>query len=278
MEQYQMPVPPRYGHLWLEELQVQNIERGPKPKAFDTPFRYSDAGKCSRALAYSALGYESEPMDLAGTLVTTLGTDLHEKIQEAISNYYTAEFEVPSQIGGLISGSADGVIDDGEFKVLLEIKTMNGTAYKKSVGVSNKGVSSPSGPRASAIIQSALNAVANDCYVIRIVHVGTEAISKGLAERSGIDEIGRVIAEFEIPQEVFTVIADNEIMRLTNIMDTINDGDLPERIAIDDDLSPISLDPENPRYWQCQYCSYNETCKTDGPGMVTIRKKETQDA
>jgi hypothetical protein len=30
----------------------------------------------------------------------------------------------------------------------------------------------------------------------------------------------------------------------------------------------------NPRYWQCQYCSYSETCKTDGPGMVIIKKKE----
>lgn len=276
---YRIPVEPRYGHLFLEEMAAQREELGPKPKAYDTPFRYSDAGKCSRALAYGVLGYEAEPMDLAGLLVTSLGSDLHEKIQNSISNYYESSFEVPSRFG-FASGSADGVIYDEDFKVLIEIKSMNGTAYKGSVGVSTKGVGTPKGPRASALIQGAMNAVANDCHILRIIHVGTEAISKGLAERTGVDEVGRVIAEFDVPREVFEPWADYEVIRHGRILDDLNEQILPDRIAIDDDMREIALSPEGSRMaWQCQYCSYTSACIQDGPGNppavpVTIKEYE----
>jgi len=276
---WKIPVQARYGHLFLEEMSIANIEKGPKPKAFDTPFRYSDAGKCSRALAYGVLGYEAEPMDLAGLLVTSLGTELHEKMQDAIANYFEASFEVPSQLG-LASGSADGVIYDGEFKVLIEIKSMNGTAFKKSIGVNTRSQVNPAGPRASALIQGAMNAVANDCHVLRIIHVGTEAVSKGIAERWMIDEVGRVIAEFDVPREVFEPWANYEMVRHQEIIDGLNEGVLPDRIAIDDDMNDISLSPEGGRMaWQCQYCSYTSACIKDGPGnppavAVTITNKE----
>jgi hypothetical protein len=271
-ESWKIPVTPQYGHLWLQEKQAQDAELGDKPKAFDTPFRYSDSGKCGRALAYSALKYPREPFDMAGTMVTTLGTEIHEKVQNSISNYFDASFEVPSQVI-TSSGSADGVIIDGEFRILLEIKTMGGTAFKKSIGLSNKGISdTPAGPRSSAILQAALNAVANKCHYIVIVHIGLEAVSKGLAQRTGLSEAERCVAEWIIPAEVFEPLADQEILRQTEILDSLNEGLLPERFAIGDDLGLESLSPEGSRqHWMCTYCSYLDACMEDGPGNPPVR-------
>lgn len=274
MTNWKIPVVPEYGQLWLEEKQRQDAELGDKPKAFDTPFRYSDSGKCARALAYSALNYPKDPFDMAGTMVTTLGTEIHEKIQNAISNYYDASFEVPSQVGPT-SGSADGIILDGEFRILLEIKTMGGTAFKKSIGISYKGINNPSGPRTSALLQSALNAVANNCHYIVIVHVGTEAVSKGMAEKAGISEAERCVAEWVIPAEVFEPWADQEILRLTEIVEGLNEGYLPDRFAVADDFGLESLSPEGSReHWMCTYCSYKDQCLADGPGQVPVEIKE----
>ena len=271
---WKQPVKAEYGQLFLEEEQAQRVSIGDKPKAFDTPFRYSDSGKCARALAYSALKMPRKPMDLPGILVTGLGTLLHEKIQEAIANHYDAAFEVPSQYG-CSSGSADGVIEDGEFRILLEIKTMGGTAFKKSIGLTNKGISNPQGPRSSAILQAAQNAVANNCHYIKIVHVALEAVSKGLAERAGLSEIERVIAEWDIPRYVFEPLADQEMLRQQMIVDDLNVGRLPERVSVGDNFQPESLAPEGTRqHWMCQYCDYSEQCMKDGPGTPPVPNKE----
>jgi len=272
MSDWKQPVEPRFTQLFVEDQMARNAEQGKKAQAFNTPFRFSDSGKCGRALTYSHLGYEGEPFDAAGTFVTGLGTLLHELVQEAIlQRYPDARFEVPSQ-SATSSGHADAIIPTDDLGLVLwELKTMNGTAAKKAIGFNTKGWGEPDGPRYSTIIQSALNAQANGCDTIVVGHIALEAISKGLAEKWDVSEMMRFIAEWIIPKEVWEPIADQETMRQLRILESIEEGNLPHRTAVDDDGMEISLDPEGSR-WQCQYCSYANQCKQDGGGTPPIKE------
>ena len=56
-----------------------------KPTAMGTPFRHSDAGKCARAISYTAPGIpRSDPMDITGVWHTSLGSLTHEPCHEAL--------------------------------------------------------------------------------------------------------------------------------------------------------------------------------------------------
>jgi hypothetical protein len=266
---WKSPIEPTFTHLFVRKWMLENAERGRKPQAFDTPFRYSDAGKCARAMAYSALGYEGEPFDAPSTFVTNLGTMIHEVVQAAIADDYPdAQFEVASEVF-VASGHSDGIIPETALgTVQYELKTMGGTAYKKSIGFTNRGMKDPQGPRYSAVLQAAINAKANNCDTVVIGHIALEAISRQAARRLGISEAHRFIAEWVIPKSVWEPLADAELARQALVLDDINNGYLPIPIAIDDNGSEVNLDPTNDRYWQCAYCSYADRCLNDGPGTV----------
>ena len=268
------------SHLWLKKMMTENEAKGRKEQAFDTPFRYSDAGSCTRKLGYTNLGYEGEPFDAPATLVTWVGTTIHEKVQAAAIEAYMDAFteEGKSQIEGLTSGHYDGILttrfvgSSAEHRTLYELKTMGGTAFKKSIGFSNKGLGTPVGPRRSAVIQAALNALANDCDDILIGHISLEAISKQAAARMGLSEMERIIAEWRIPKEVWEPIAYEEMGRLQEALDDLHIDVLPDRHAVDDDGKVVTLDPDNSRWWQCSYCSYRDQCVQDGPGRPSIKE------
>ena len=271
------PVTPTFTHLFLEDVIEGRKEAGPKAKAFETPFRYSDAGKCMRAMAYNSLGLEGEPFDGPSTLVTEIGSWLHEQIQTAIKKKYPdATFEGKSKLD-LSSGHFDGLVPNvpGLGKVLLEFKSMGGTGYAKSIGAGARGMNAPQGPRFSAVAQSALNALANDCDTIVIGHIATEAISRQKAERLDLDEWKRCIAEWVIPKSVWTPIAYAEVARQMQINDHLEADELPYRVALSDAGMDENLDPTSGKSWQCVYCSYAGACLSDGPGTpVNIHKKE----
>jgi hypothetical protein len=274
---YKEPQIPVFTHLWLEDQMADNAAKGKKPQAFDTPFRYSDSGKCARALAYSALGYEGEPFDAAGTLVTGLGTYIHELAQEAIlKRYPDAKFEIPTRVA-TSSGHCDGIIETEEYgRVLYELKTMNGTAYRRSMGlnINSWAKSGPEGPRISTILQSALNAQANDCDTIIIGHIALEAVGKGVAKRLDVDEWSRIITEFVIPKEVWEPAADQEMNRQSKIIEKLDEGRLPKPVAVDKDFELVDVDPHNDKFWQCGYCSYRDQCVSDGPGEPVFIREE----
>lgn len=271
MLDWKQPQEPLFSHYFIVDQMAENAERGKKPQAFDTPFRYSDSGKCARAMSYSALGYEGEPFDAPSTFVTGLGTHIHELVQAAIGKRHPdAQFEVASQVM-TSSGHTDGIIPGTALgKVQYELKSMGGTAYKKSIGVNTRGLTEPSGPRFSAVLQAALNAQANDCDTIVIGHIALEAISRQMAIRLELSEARRFIAEWFIPKEVWEPLADGEILRQHRIIEDLDEGFLPPPIAIDDDGVGVNLDPSNNRYWQCHYCSYKTQCEADGPGRVAV--------
>ena len=275
---WKYPQEPVFAHLFVEDLMEANAQRGRKEQAFDTPFRYSDAGKCARSMAYSSLGLEGKPFDGPSTFVTTLGTEIHEWAQTALAKRFpTAQFEGKSQVA-TSSGHYDAMVETEEYgRVLWELKTMGGTAYTKSIGAGVKGMNTPGGPRFSAVLQAALNAHANDCETIIISHVALEAISRQKATRIGLPDWNRFIAEWVIPKEVWEPLANREIMRQVEILDDLNMGRLPLPVALNDKGDEEEQDPESGYGWMCVYCSHIDTCKQDGPGTpVNIHTKEKE--
>ena len=101
-------------------------------------------------------------------------------------------------------------------------------------------------------------------------HIALEAISKGLAEKWDVSEFMRFIAEWIIPKEEWEPLADLETARQMKIIDSVESGSLPHRMAMDDDGHEVNLDPESSRYWQCQYCSHRTRCMSDGGGEPAI--------
>jgi hypothetical protein len=268
---WRYPVEPRYSQLFAIEQQDANRKAGKKPQAYNTPFRYSDSGKCGRYLGYAVLGYEGEEFDMPSTFVTGLGTLIHEQVQAAIGRSYPdAMFEIASQVV-TSSGHTDGLIPDQELGLVqYELKTMGGTAYKHSIGLTRSGIGQPSGPRYSAVLQAALNAKANGCDTIVIGHIALEAVSRQAAERAGLSETQRFISEWIIPKAVWEPLAEGEVNRQLMILEDLEENLLPDRIALDDEGTEVYLDPTNSRYWQCSYCSMRSHCERDGSGRVPV--------
>jgi len=265
----------------------------PKPTALGTPLRYSSAFACGRQQGYAALGAEpTEPMDEAGAWVTGLGTIIHEALQDAISRIYpNAEFEVASG-NDFVSGSCDALIpisdieavqgptDFGGTHVLYELKTMGTYSFDKQVGwnrmrgsFTDKG---PTGPAAKAVAQAGMNAIgieqSNPLVKIQTIIMGSitfEALSKQKSANMGVDGVRRFLAEFEVPRSEWGLLAINEIKRMTGINESIKNGYLPERTALDDDGDVVSLNPRGSA-WQCEYCAFRTTCEQDGQGEVYI--------
>lgn len=269
-------IEPVFTDSHIRELIVRHHTQAPKAKAFDTPFRYSDSGGCVRQLAYKALGIEpDDDTSASGLAVMDLGTMAHEALQEAIGRRYPdAEFEVPTQIDGLISGHCDAVaVIDGE-RTLFEFKTQGAYAFDKAIGLNRKGrkLGSPSGPNTSYIIQAGLNALALGCTQVVIGYFSKEAVSAPLAADTGMRPLDRIVAEWNVPRDVWEPLATAELDRLFSVTEGLDAGLLPPRYYIDDDGSTAEADPgAKYAYWRCRgYCGYRARCEADGPGVVPV--------
>lgn len=292
MSDWRTPVSPVLTDSLIIELIEEHNSKGPKPKAFDTKLRFSSAGDCSRALGYQALDYPvTNEFDAPAIWVTTLGTEIHEWVQDAIGRRYPgAVFEPKGRIGNITSGSSDGVLDNEVLtavipdwqggRALFELKTMGGFAFEKSIGLKRrtKELSNPEGPRISAVLQAALNAYTHDCDTLIIGAIALEAVSKATGAGAGLDEIGRFVAEWHIPKAVWSSWAEAEIRRQENLVDAADQGWLSKPVIVeglndDGTLELKSLDPTAARpYWKCDYCAYKQTCIADGNGIVEVER------
>ena len=284
-EHWQFPV---LEPLFTDALAVELVEqaRGArKPRAFDTRLRFSDAGRCARQIAYDALGVVPAAWDPASIHVAAVGTFYHELLQAAILRRYPgAEIEVKGRLPGLSnSGHADvrapadaisAVVSNwGGGDVLYELKTKSTYQFDTACGVMRKGWKrgDPKGPGLEVILQAGLNAIANDCQTVVVGYVCFENYSVGLAEKVGLRQMDRFLAEWHIPVEVWRPLADDEIRRLETVLATIDADHLPERHAYDDAGDITILEPEAQKPpWQCQYCSFRTQCEADGPGIVEV--------
>lgn len=263
----------------LEKLEAENI---PKPTAFGTPLRYSSFGECARKVAYTVLDAPRRKPSGAGLYVMNIGTILHEVIQGAIAWKVeqqwpgaTVEFEVGSKLTDDISGSADGVLtvtQNGQTqKIALEIKTMGGVKFKQQIGFKDRParIAEPKGPAISAIGQAGWNALGNGCDEVVVMSFALEAISVGKAVEAGLHDHDRVCAEWFIPREVWEPLADKELYRQQNILGELENGWLPDRIALDDNGDEEARDVA--KHPLClNYCDYRDQCLEDGGGVVGV--------
>jgi hypothetical protein len=293
---------PRFVQLLVEKMAAANDEAGDKPTAHGTRVRHSDAGKCSRAIAFTAAGVpRSDPMDLPGVWVTSLGTLIHEAWQAALAEKFPdASIEAKLRIGGLdASGHADAVIDMPDVamevgapdtsgyhppikRILFELKTCGGFSYKMKVG--ERG--NPEGPSWEHKLQAALNGLAIDADEIVIGYIATEAISKPAAARKKIGELTRFCAEWSYSREEFEPWAVAEQKRLQGILDLLDEGQLAARKFATPELPAGHeiVDPKTGRwevkrddqivdtgtFWACGYCSFQTVCATTEPGRIPV--------
>ena len=266
---------PVYAAILIDKIRAYHEQQGPKPHAFDTPFRHSGGGDCGLALGLKYSGVpESDPLDEPSMWLTWLGTTVHEEWQEACDKVLACVAELAVHDDDMLaSGSLDlfHAPRGSEHSVTVEAKIVNGSKFNRAIGIIKSGPKSrwkpAGGPGAGHVIQLALNTIgANSDYGV-IFYLSTEAVSKGIqnAVNANCDrqmsDMDRFIAEWTYTKEELAPIASAELDRLGQIMDTVDAGRLPEPYAVGDDFEPVRVDP-NAEYpsWQCDYCSYLSVC------------------
>lgn len=242
-----------------------------KPTAGGTRFRHSDAGKCARAISYTAAGIpKSDPMDLTGVWNTTLGKLLHEAWQDALCERFPdAEVEVKvgwddldgsghidavirtearcpcvdagprySNLGPDHDGSPDECPDCDQgvrpWIVAMELKTIGGFGFKAAVGKARRGTPAE-GPKTDHILQGALNALAVDADELVIGYLAKECISVNAGR--DLTELGRFAAEWTFARADFEPLALEEKRRINGILSLVDKGELAAR-KVPHDLPP----------------------------------------
>lgn len=278
---------PRFGRLLIDAWHAEDVERDAHFRDGQTArFFHSNAGSCSRAIAYSALGVPQSNLPTAADhFVMRLGRMTHEDWQAFFLAYFDQLGAVEVRV---VEGDRAGTIDavlfdkDGRALVALEVKTVDGYSYKLAVG-EQRGPAL--GPKFDHIIQAALGARALNAGEAVILYFARGAVSKGQAKRSKIDDYRRVMAEWTLTRAQYEPIADQEIERITAILGLVDAGVLPARKIPDPELplTAVITDPtrgvwmahdgdrllDTGSYWGCEYCRWLDTCAQTEPGRTS---------
>jgi hypothetical protein len=293
---------PRWAHLLAEKWHAENMAAGVKPHAVEgTRFRHSDAGKCARAVAYSAAGIErSDPMDVTGSWNTRLGTMVHDAWQEALVEAFpdaTVEVKVggPEFADGDTSGHIDAVIVERRTTrpqpgtimperhvVAYELKTVGGYAFKAAIGKVRRGTP-PEGPKNDHILQAALNGLAVDADEVVIGYLAKETLSKNYDD---VDDLAKFCAEWSLNRAQYEPLARKELERIAGILSLLDGGELAARKVpgypgeIEDPATsmwvkrtPQGMLTDTGSIWNgsyCTYCSYQALCVRTPSGRVPV--------
>lgn len=206
----------RNGIAW--DLPVEYNPDKPQADA-DTLTRHSKAATCMKEVALERDGVHREPMDDAGLHVTFIGTLMHAAWQRALEERWPdIEFEAPSTVSGLTSGSADGLrAYRPDMRKALELKSEGEFKFDKQViGIHGKP---PTGPEPSHMAQLALNVVGHDADAGTLVLLRRSSISAGQAEKRGISDVHRFGAQFTFSREELQPWADEWLEQLRWIAD-----------------------------------------------------------
>jgi len=284
---------PRFVHLLAELWALDNAAQGDRPNAVvGSRFRFSDAGKCARAVGYKAAGIaRTNPMDLSGVWNTRLGTLIHDAWQEALQKAYPgAEVEVRVRIDGLDgSGHGDATVHLDDRVICVELKTVGGWAFKNAIGKAAKGRPA-AGPSTPHIVQVALAGRAQDADEVVVAYLAKEALS--VAAAGGMPEWARFCAEWTLTREQYEPIAESEVKRLTGILALLDDeGSLPARkVPFETPPGAVIVDPATSRWEQhdvdglildtgavwngqyCAYCGWWDLCKQTPAGRVPVEQ------
>lgn len=291
---------PRFVQLLAELWMLDNAAQGDRPTAIEgTRFRFSDAAKCARAVAYKGAGIErTNPMDLSGVWNTRLGTMIHDAWQEAMAIVYPdCNVEVQVALDGLDgSGHGDATVLISLTKttgkvIVIELKSIGGYGFKASVG--KMGRNKPAeGPRTEHIVQGALAAKAQNADELVIGYLAKESLSVNVG--AGLPEASRFCAEWTFTREQYEPLADAEIKRVTGILGLLDDGLLAAR-KVPFDMPPAAeiVDVAASRWEQkgddgtvldtgtlwngsfCKYCGWFDLCASTSPGRIPLESVVT---
>lgn len=273
------PLPaPMFASALGDLLLEREREAGEKEQAFATPFRFSGAHDCARKLGLRYAGFPaSNPMDVPALIVVERGTLMHELVQMAIAKRFPqAEFEIKGIVQDVVSGHVDALIELDGVLYVWELKNVGGFKFDKAVGiVRTKGGKrvEPDGPGLAAVTQAGLNALAHKAEFVVVAYISMEAISKQVAMRLSLAPYDRIMAEWLIPRSVWEPLAVNELNRLREIRDRVDNGWLPVGAAVDDRGQIEWLSPHDARpKWRCEYCSHRDLCESLPAQNVTIEQ------
>ena len=267
----------------LSHIGEEFAEGSPAPSMPDEKiWRGSMAASCSRQIAYRLCDTEpSNPLTGADYWRFGLGTMVHNQLKPAIDRWLdkeegvTAIEEAEVELGEHGYGHVDLTLKAGDKTIVVELKTINGTGFKKAIG--------GEGPRHSALVQGAMYEHASNADLLIICYLTMELLSPSWAEARGFDNTGRFGAEWHFTKEEFTPIAEAEIARLDYIADNLVQG-LPHEVPrmfseydpeipwgaeiIDPSTGAWVLEEDNQllakgKTWMCNYCNYQDRCAND---------------
>ena len=253
-------------------LADDNEENGAKPTAAGTLMRCSDAGNCLRQRGFAAAKFpEAHSFDTSTLIAFSLGTSMHELLQESIGHVHGGEFEKVvdlSPLGVSLSGSSDGVVEvDGQTR-LLEIKTMSSYPFKlaKQTGL----------PKRQHVAQAALYAMGTpEVTHLWMVYLAKESGFKGHKAGETIEwviELDEPMYEGMTPRQ----IAEGELENFRSVQSDLSNGMLPDAVVFDD-YGVDMLVEKPPAYgskgkpWNCCYCRYQSICEACGPTEVSLQ-------
>ena len=264
----------------LSHIGEEFAEGSPAPSMPDEKiWRGSMAASCARQIAYRLCDTEpTNPLTGADYWRFGLGTMVHNQLKPAIDRWLdkeegvTAIEEAEVELGEHGYGHVDLTLKAGDKTIVVELKTINGTGFKKAIG--------GEGPRHSALVQGAMYAHASNADLLIICYLTMELLSPNYAEAKGFDNTGRFGAEWHFTKEEFTPIAEAEINRLDWIADNLVQGlphEVPKMFSEYDPDIPWGaeiVDPSNGswileedgsllgkgRTWMCNYCNYQDRC------------------
>lgn len=281
---------------WYEYQTSKRYDEGPKPTAFDTPFRVSDAGACICKRTLSAFGaIESDEFTSQTYMAFDIGNAVHASIQEALATdgngwYFESEVpidltEVSKKVGhGVeefgLSGHCDGVItqNGSGIKTILEVKSCSGYAAKLAWPYPGRD----EGPKREHLAQSVLYALGVEAESVMIVYVAKEG-----DYRSGIKAGDMMQWDFHLHE---TTDYWNGQTPYDIAMDELRHFQYAARYYAKDQIAPafvpdddgeLVLVHDRPEYqqkggkpWNCAYCNYNTMCRSLSENEVPVEMIE----
>ncbi len=281
---------------WTEEQIRLRDEAGPKPTAFNTPFRVSDSGACIRKRTLSAFdAMESEEYSTQTYMAFEIGNAIHKSIQDALDCdgngwYFEAEVpidltEVSKKVGhGVeefgLSGHCDGIItqNGSEIKTIVEIKTVSGYAAKLAWPYPGRD----EGPKREHVAQASLYALGIEAESILLVYVAKES-----DYRVGVKAGDMMQWEFGLHE---TTDYWGGQTPYDIAMQELRHFQYAARFYAKDQIAPafvpndhgeLVLVHDRPEYmqkggkpWNCAYCQYNTVCRSLSEDEVPVEMIE----
>lgn len=269
------------------------IRRADSRSGSGAPFWASDGGGCARALGYKVRRRldpdvdegPSDPPTPADIYRMSLGSMVHDSMVPAVARAYAERGELEVKIireeDPRISMRADLLLTEPDKRTLVELKTINGTGYKRSIGVARKGEPA-GGPRFNAIIQGAMAAAEADADELVVLVLTLELVGAAIAERNHLDDLGKMGAQWTFTRDEYMPLVEREHKRMRAVLKIVEEGGLPPRSISDPELphgnrivNPAKgewqvIDPDTDRMlnlgttWYCDYCWDRSRCLRDG--------------